>query len=193
MITRNTLGLGCGLLALALAGCATKTHVTPPTRSVTEQLLLDQTLEQTLNNASLPMRPGRSVAVEVAGLTGDADFVKAAVTRWLARKGFRVPEDKAEDYVLKVMVHAFGTNVSDRFVGIPPISAWLFPLALPELALYKHDDQAAVANFSMDLYERANGKLALSTPTYEGYAYLRDATMLFGIKQNSTNLESSVP
>lgn len=185
--------LGGGLLVLVLAGCSVKNQLTPPTRTVNEQLLLDQSLEQSLANASLPIPPGKSVGVEVVGLTADKDFVQAGVISWLAHQGFRVPADKQEDYLLRVRLHAFGTNVNDRFVGIPPVTGSLFPIALPELALYKHQDQAAVTRFKMEIYERASGRLLLSTPTYEGYTYLRDATMLFAFSRSSSNLSSPPP
>ena len=185
--------LGCGLMSLALVGCAASSHITPPKRSVNEQLLLDQSLEQGLTNASIPIPPGKTVALEVVGLTEDKDFVQAAFTHWLAQQGYPMPGNKKEEYLLRVMVHAFGTNVNNKFVGVPPISGGLFPIALPELALYKYQVQNAFTRFSMDIYDSASGRLLSSTPNCEGYTYLKDSTVFFGVTSKSSNLNPPVP
>ncbi|CAL1239482.1 hypothetical protein [Candidatus Methylocalor cossyra] len=178
---------------MVVAGCSTKTLVTPPARTLNDQLLLDQALEQSLANARLPIPADKSVAVEIAGLTADKDFIQAAVVRWLARQGLRVPADKQEDYLLRVRVHAFGTNLNDIFVGIPPVSAGLFPISLPELALYKDQDELAVARFSADLFQRKTGRLLASTPVYEGYSELEDGTLLFVFSRRTSNLDPPAP
>jgi hypothetical protein len=40
----------------------------------------------------------------------------------------------------------------------------------------------------MDIYDRASGRLLMTTPNYEGFAYLRDSTVLLAIPRRSTNL-----
>ena len=175
-------------LSVLQYGCAVQSHITPPTRSVNEQILLDQSLERSLAGTRLPLVSGKSVGVEINGLTGDKEFIQSALVAWLARQGYRVPGDKQEDYLLRVMVHSFGTNVKDSFFGVPPISGGLFPIALPQLALYKHQEQRALTRLSADLYERKEGRLLTSMSPFEGQTYLRDSTYLFGIKKASSNL-----
>jgi len=193
MSTRNITSLACGLMSLAMmTGCAIKTHLTPPARTVTEQLLLDQSLAHSLANATLPLPPGRTVALDVVGLTPDKDFVHAGVVRWLAQQGLSVPKSLGETYVLRVMIHAFGTNLDESFAGMPPIQGGLFPIATPELALFKTENQNALTRLSMDLYERSSGRLLMTTPMYEGYAYMKDSTLLFGIPHYTTNLNPGV-
>jgi hypothetical protein len=194
MNTHKLLFLVCLGLGPVLSGCSSKTLLTPPKQTVNEQLLLDQSLEKTLSNASLPLLPGKAVAVEVASL-GDAAsqaYVLAAVTRWLGQQGFRVPNDKQETYLLRVMVHSFASNVGETFSGMPPITGGLFPIATPELAVSKSQTQGALTRLSMDIYERGSGRLLMTTPNYEGYAYLKDSVILFAIPKRSTNL-SSIP
>lgn len=180
------------LAAMAVTGCATKGVVSNPKRTISEQVLLDQSLEKTLVNASLPLPPGKSIAVEVASLNdplgGDNAFVEAAVKRWLGQQGFRLPGDKQETYLLRVTAHSFTTNVGESFAGVPPISGGLFPIATPEMAIAKHNTQRALTRLSMDVFDRASGRLLMTTPSYEGTTYLRDSTYLFGIPHATTDL-----
>lgn len=182
---------------LALSGCATSGRSTDTPRTATEQLLLDQSLGQTLAHARIPIPAGRTVAIETAGLSPatvpDQAFVKAGITRWLGRQGLRIPEDKQEQYLLRVIIHAFGTDSGDFFLGIPPIQAGLFPISLPELALFKRSTQTGFARFTIDIYERASGRYLASTPTFEGHTYVKGSTALFFITFGSSNLNPGLP
>ncbi len=186
-----------GLGVLSLTACTTSGRLTDTPRTVNEQLILDQSLAQTLAHARVPIPAGRTVAIETAGLSPDTvpdkEFVQAGITRWLGRQGLRIPGDKQEQYLLRVMIHAFGTNSNDFFFGIPPIQAGLFPIALPELAFYKQSTQSGFARFTIDIYERASGKFLASTPTYEGHTFVKGATALFFITFGSSNLNPGAP
>lgn len=189
--------LGVGLGVLALIGCTTTGRVTETSRTADEQLILDQSLEQSLEAARIPIPPGKTAAIETFGLSpdtvSDKGFVQAWITRWLGHQGVRVPNDKQETYLLRVMIHAFGTNSSGFFFGIPPIQAGLFPISLPELALFKQQNLSGFARFSIDIYERSSGRLLTSTPIYEGYRYQKGATALFFITYSSSNLKPPAP
>jgi hypothetical protein len=104
-----------------------------------------------------------------------------------------VPNDKQEPYLLRVMIHAFGTNSNSFFFGIPPVQAGLFPISLPELALFKRQNLTGFTRFSIDIYERSSGRFLMSTPTYEGYTYQKGATALFFITYSSSNLKPPAP
>lgn len=198
MIRHKLSLLAGGVLAIAaLTGCTTSGRLTDTPRTATEQMLLDQSLSRTIEHARINIPAGRTVAIETYGLSPDTvpdkTFVQAGVTRWLGKQGLLIPDDKKEQYLLRVIIHSFGTNSNDFFFGIPPIGASLFPIALPELAFYKSNTQAAFARFTIDIYERASGKYLGSTPTYEGHTYVRGTTALFFITFGSSNLSPGVP
>ena len=125
MFRRSITLVSMGLIALSLIGCSTSSRLTDTARTATEQLILDQSLAQTLAHARIPIPAGRTVALEMAGLSPDTvpdkAFVQAGITRWLGRQGLRIPDDKKEQYLLRVMIHSFGTNNNGFFFGIPPI------------------------------------------------------------------------
>ncbi|MCU0736393.1 MAG: hypothetical protein MUF20_12905 [Methylotetracoccus sp.] len=197
MILRSIAVIGIGLGIMSLTGCTTSGRLTDTPRTVNEQLILDQSLAQTLAHARINIPAGRTVAIETAGLSPDTlpdkAFVQAGITRWLGRQGLRIPGDKQEQYLLRVMIHAFGTNSSDFFFGIPPIQAGLFPLALPELAFFKQSSQNGFTRFTIDIYERASGRFLGSTPTYEGHTFVKGSTALFFITFGSSNLNPGAP
>jgi len=197
MILRSIALFSVGLGALFLTGCTVSGRQTDTPRTTNEQLILDQSLAQTLAHARISLPAGRSVAVETAGLSPDTvpdkEFVKAGIIRWLGRQGLRIPEDKKEEYLLRVMIHAFGTNSNDFFFGLPPIQAGLFPISVPELALYKQSTQTGLTRFSIDIYEKSTGRLLASTPTYEGHTYLKGSTALFFITFSRSNLNPPAP
>ena len=125
MIRRSFAMFGIGLSALSLVGCTVTGRSTDTPRTANEQLILDQSLEQSLAHARIPIPPDMTVAVETVGLSPDTvpdkGFVQAGIERWLGRQGLRIPHDKQETYLLRVMIHAFGTNTRGFFLGIPPV------------------------------------------------------------------------
>lgn len=192
-ISRTLVGLGL----TALTACSTSGRLTDTPRTANEQLILDQSLAQSVAHARINIPAGRTVAIETYGLSPDTvpdkAFVQAGITRWLGKQGLRIPGDKQEQYLLRVMIHAFGTNSSDFFFGIPPIQASLFPISLPEMAFFKQSTQSGFTRFSIDIYERASGKYLATTPNYEGYTYAKGSTALFFITFGSSNLNPGAP
>lgn len=182
---------------LPLIGCTVSSRVTETPRTADEQLILDQSLERSLAGARIPIPPDRTVALETYGLSPDTlpdkGFVQAGLIRWLGRQGIRVPNDKQETYLLRVMIHAFGTNGKNFFFGIPPVQAGLFPISLPELAIYKQQNLSGFTRFSIDIYERSSGRYLASTPTYEGYTFQKGSTALFFITYGWSNLNPPAP
>jgi hypothetical protein len=85
MFRRSITLVSMGLSALSLIGCTTSARLTDTPRTATEQLILDQSLAQTLAHARIPIPAGRTVALEMAGLSPDTvpdkAFVQAGITR----------------------------------------------------------------------------------------------------------------
>ena len=186
------------LLALFLciypfSGCSLTFEATKTPRSPTEQLLLAESLQRSLVDTIALIPSGQAVGVETVGLTADQAFVTARIERWLSREGFNLPKDGKEPVVARVNLDAFGTLQNSTFFGLPAINAGLFPLALPELALYKAQRQRGLTRLSVDFLERSTGRLIRSTPAYEGDAFYNEYTILFILSFRETDLVPGVP
>jgi hypothetical protein len=180
-------------LGVVLAGCALSYESTKTPRAPSEQLLLAQSLRRSLVDAILPLRPGQTIAVETVGLTADQAFVNALIEKWLSRRGLLLPKDGKETLLAKVTLDAFGTLQDQTFFGIPPIGGGVIPLALPELALYKAARQRGLTRLSIDIIEKATGRVVSSTPLHEGDAYYNQYTFLFVFNRTLTDLLPPLP
>lgn len=181
-----------GLLLLAitaclLAGCSTSRQVSNTARTTVEQLLISQSIERSLSNASLSLAPGEEVLVETATLSGDGEFAKQIVTGWLRERGLLVKGADAP-YRIRVVLHAFGTNQRETFFGIPPIQSFVLPISTPELSFYKAIHQRGYTRLHMEISDTQSGQLQEATDTYEGDVYFSRYTFLLVFSTDSTDL-----
>jgi hypothetical protein len=86
------------------------------------------------------------------------------------------------------MVQALGTEQGVTFFGMPPVQSVIIPFALPELTLFKLQNQRAYTRLSLDIFETATGRLVRSTPWYVGSSYYNQYTILFFIYFRTTDL-----
>ena len=200
-------------LFTALLGCAISREPTRTPRTAIEELLLSSAVQRSMNALSLPLSPVESVAVEVVAFPTDrlllqdrfiADpnafpvvptpatglvLVHGLAEGRLGVLGFPLQQSRHQArYFLRLLVLALGTDQAQSFIGIPAIQGGLFPIALPELALYKAQRQQAYMRYKIDIYESATGRFIRSTPWYEGSAYFNQYLVLFFISFRSTDL-----
>ena len=88
---------GSGLVAITLlcsaalfAGCSVSTRVTSTSRSSIEQRLLVRSVERAFAQVSTERLKGKTVALEVYGLTGNRDFVKELLAAQLRERGLEL-------------------------------------------------------------------------------------------------------
>ena len=176
-------------VTLLLAGCALSREQSKTARTATEQLLLSQAVEHSLDHVSVPLPHGAPVFVKAVGLAADQAIVRDMVADQLGAQGMRVREKEEEaTYLVRVIVQALGTEQLRTFFGMPPIQSVVIPFSLPELALYKVEQQVAVSRFYLEVFERTTGRYIISTRWYEGAAHYKQYTMLFLIGFHSTDL-----
>ncbi|MGH9894650.1 MAG: hypothetical protein ACREA0_22270 [bacterium] len=181
--------LGGSLLVGMLAGCSSTREVTRSPRGGIEQLLLSQSVERSLTDLMVPKLAGTTVFIESDGLTGDQPLVRAMLRDHLGQQQVLIRERKEDaTYVAKVTVHSIGTELADTLFGMPATSSVILPIALPELAIYKVVRQKGYARYSVDVYEQATGRLALSFPWRAGSAYYNYYTVLFFLSFPATDL-----
>jgi len=181
------------MLAIALCGCNMTGGLVSSPRTPIEQLLLTQSLLRSLDQATLPLKPGDSVAVETAwppshaDFQGDLAFASSVLASWLAERGLIVGSDRAT-YRVRVLLHAFGVEKKDTFFGLPPIQSLLIPLALPELTLYRKVRDRGYTRVSLDITEVATGRLTGSPTLVEASVHHEQYTLLFLLSWTSSDL-----
>lgn len=175
------------LMSFGYSGCAGTKQTTNTGRSTWEQLLLSESLHRTLHSATIPLNPGESVSVEAVGLTDDKGFAKELVVQWLREKGLNVGTE-APKYLIRVILHAFGTEQSDAFVGIPEIQSTVIPFALPELAIYKAVKQRGYTRLRLEVSDKSTGSLIASSPIYEDDVYFNQYVLFFAFGYSSTDV-----
>ncbi|ALA58919.1 hypothetical protein [Nitrospira moscoviensis] len=199
------------LALMLLAGCALTQEVSRTPRSAIEQLLLSHAVERALENLAVPLPEGESVRVEVSGLqtdrahlhlddqdesfgvidspSWDLGFVRDAMAGRLGELGYRVRRRGEEaTYLVRVMVHAMGTNQGKTFFGIPAIQSVIIPFALPQLTLYAEQDQLAHVRLHLELFEMSTGRFVRSTPWVTGSTYHNQYTVFFFFTFRTTDL-----
>lgn len=174
-------------IALVLSSCSGMQTTTNTDRSTWEQLLLSQSLTRTLDSARIPLDPGASVSVKTAGLTDDKDFAQDLVVGWLREKGLQVQSEDGT-YLIRVILHAFGTEQSESFVGLPAIESTIIPIALPELSLYKATKQRGYSRLQLEISDTKNGALIASSPIYEDDVYFNQYIFLLAFGRTSTDI-----
>lgn len=177
--------------SLFLSACSTTQKVTSSARTPIEQLLHSEAIARSLakqNDVQLHIPAGAKVALSIAGLSADNPFAGEMISSWLGRQGYIVDNSENAQYKIRVIVSALGTELGETFFGIPPVSASLIPISLPELSIYKSQNQVGYTNFQMDIYELPSGRFVHSTMPYTAEAYFNDYTFLFMFKFSKTDL-----
>lgn len=177
----------------AVLGCNLTAGLVPSPRTPIEQLLLTQALFRSLDQISLPIMSGESLSIELAGVpshddfNGDIAFSQAVLTSWFARKGATIGDVGTSTHRVRVLLHAFGVDKKDTFIGIPPVQSLVLPVALPELTLYQNSHRRGYARVSIDVFD-AGGRLISAPPPVEATVQHRRYTLLFLLSWDSTDL-----
>ncbi|MDH5724698.1 MAG: hypothetical protein OEY60_04425, partial [Nitrospira sp.] len=197
------------IATVLLMGCALEQEVSRTPRTAVEQVLLTQAVEQALVNLTVQLPEGVNVDVDATGLESgrsqlrmtnadrgaidhpsrDILYVRDIVAAELGRRGYRVSaRDTESPYLVRVMAESFGTMQGSIFVGMPPVQSVLIPFSLPELTLYKRQNQSGYARLHLDLYDNRTGEFLGSTPKLVGRAFYNQYTVLIFATWNHTDI-----
>lgn len=183
-------------LSVALAGllsaCSTTHKITNSARTATEQLLITEAVMRSLpkdRDLPFPVPRGSAIKLDVVGLTPDKDIVKGVVTGWLGLHGYVVQDENAR-YRINIIINSLGTELATTFFGIPPIQASLIPISLPELSLYKAENQSGYARFHFDIFELPSGQFIASSSPFLADTFYNAYTLLLLFTFNKTDLIS---
>jgi hypothetical protein len=145
-------------LLILSAGCSAKRTLSQTPRTGIEQRLLAGSVERAAIKLEGPDFEGADVYVEVTGFTQDAAFARAAIASELQTRGAAIVTDpKRAEYVVKVLVQAFGTDRTDRFLGIPQMQSFLVPI--PEFTLFGWIKQTGVTRLHVTIADARTGRL----------------------------------
>lgn len=95
---------------------------------------------------------------------------------WLREKGLQVRDEAP--YVVRVTLHALGTDQTETFFGVPPIQSLIFPLALPELTFYRAVRQRGYTRLQMEISDQKTGEMVMETIPSEGAVFFNQYTFL---------------
>jgi hypothetical protein len=147
--------LCCLLTALTLlaGGCTT---AKPPNtaRTATEQLLISNAVDQSLNRIDFTPLAGARVFVEEKYIDCiDKGYIIGSIRHKLLQAGAMLaakPEDA--EAIMEVRSGAVGTDVTGSYVGIPGFTAPGMPVGIPDIKLATRDSQNALAKIGIVVY-----------------------------------------
>lgn len=168
--------------SVALSGCAS-TRITDTSRSGTEQLLVSNAIDGSLDKINFNSLAGASVFVDDRNLEcTDKKYLVGSVRQRVFQAGCRLAE-KAEDadVVLELYSGAVGTDRSEGFVGLPALSiAGPVPIQLPEIKLFAQTSQYGTAKIGMVAYDMRSRR-ALSAGALSRARAADSSWSVFGI------------
>ena len=159
--------LACLAVCAATAvGCGS-TRTSNTARTATEQLLISDAIDRTVQQINFKVLEGQSVYFDERHLLEAVDkgYLISSFRQHLLACGC-VLKDKKEDatYIVEPRVGAVGTDNHDWLVGIPAINvpqvplAPAMPAAIPEIPFAKRRDQKGVAKLAVFAYRRETGE-----------------------------------
>ena len=199
-----------GLMAV-LAGCSLEQELSRTPRTAVAHVLLTQAVNQALTNLTVQLPAGVNIELDAIGLESDRSrlrmtnsdlgslnspnrdilYIRDTVAAELGRRGYLVrARDMESPYLVRVMAESFGTMQGITFFGIPPVQSLLIPFALPELTLYKQQNQSGYARLHLDIYDSRTGEFLGSSATLVGRTFYNQYTMLFFLTWNRTDIDA---
>ena len=161
------------------AGCAT-TKTSNTARTATEQLLLSNAIDQSLNKVDFSAMHGRNVFIDQAYLDGvDKQYVLASLRHHLLYNGVHLAAaaDKA-DMILEPRSGGIGTDTTESYYGIPGISLPGGMFTMPEIKLVTRTNQNATAKIGLAAYDAGErgivggGGVSIAKATHNNWNFL---------------------
>lgn len=150
----------------AAVGCGT-TRQSNTARTATEQLLISDAVDRTVQQINFKVLAGEPVFFDTTqmGDVVDKGYLISCMRQHLLASGC-VMKDKREDatFVIEPRVGVLGTDSHDLMFGIPAFSVpqvatgSVLPSSVPEIAFAKRRDQMGVAKIAVFAYRRETGE-----------------------------------
>ena len=192
---------------LLLTGCTT-VHVTEPTESATEQLLVSRAIDDSIAKLNVTIAAGTQIFVDTSFFdgTGDLDgsehdkpvlfpkYAIGAIRERLLRDGALLTDEKGSaDVIVELRTGGQSVDHNSLFVGIPSISIPLppsfYPVTTPELAFFKRDRQTGIAKLAITAYRRTTGGFTSASGPSFGSSNHTETTILFLFDTINSDIE----
>ena len=170
------------LCSCLLAACSTDRE-TDPQRTATEELLISTAADRAAEHLALDLGPGKKAFLDTTNFDGtDAKYAIATIRSSLLRHGTDFVGDKKDaDAIIEIRAGALSIDKHALLVGVPSFNIPIpltGPLATPEIAFYKDEEQQGIAKFAATAYDAKDGHfIAESTPPL-GRSLLRKQEVL---------------
>jgi hypothetical protein len=145
------------------AGCGT-TRSTDTARTATEQILVSDAIDRTVQRLNVPALAGHKVYLDDTYLAKvlDKDYLVSTLRQHLVANGCILAE-KREDatFILEARAGSIGTNRSEVLYGVPSVNLPMtipgVPTTIPEIPVVKKTNQRGIAKIGLFAYHRETG------------------------------------
>jgi hypothetical protein len=153
------------LVVLLTAGCGTM-RTSDTTRTATEQLLISNSIDNSVSRLDFRMLAGKRVFFDAQYLDGitDKGYLISSLRQQLLAGGCLLQEErKNATYVVEARAGSIGTDNNGMLIGVPQTSVpSVMPgipgVMIPEVALAKKSNRRAVAKVAVFAYNRVSGE-----------------------------------
>jgi hypothetical protein len=144
----------CLAAILGLAGGCTSTKQSNTARTATEQLLISNAVDQSLNKIDFTPLSGSNVFVEEKFVDCvDKGYIVASIRHKLLQAGVSLASKPEEaDAVMELRSGGVGTDVTSSYLGVP---GFTMPgmIGIPDIKIINRDSQKAVAKLGIVVYD----------------------------------------
>jgi hypothetical protein len=178
-ITGSSIGaVAAAAIFVVVAGCGT-TRISDTMRTGTEQLLLSNAIDRTINEMNFTTLSGKDVFLDTQYMRGcvDEGYIISSLRQHLLASGAVLKRDRDDaTYIVEARAGAVGTNRHDVLLGVPAINLPStgmpgVPSMVPELPFAKSTQQKGVTKLAVFVYNQDTG-----TPTWQSGAITVAAT-----------------
>ena len=183
------LGLTVALIALCTTGCSYVLFTTHE-RTAVEQELVVRSVDRAIGSLNTTALTGHRAVFNLYGLTKDADFAKALLSDHLRARGIRLVEAwESPDVRLDVFASVMGIDQTESLIGIPALQAPVVGIPIPEIALFKWNQNRSHTELRLFAFDQATGRLIEQAPDAEGRAKYDTFKVLLVITFSSSDLD----
>jgi hypothetical protein len=173
-----------------LLGCSASTQITNTPRSSIEQRLLVRSLERAMGALDIEALRGKTVTVDLYGLTPDKDFAREFCTARLQGEHVRVIADPDQaDLRVKIVASVLGVDKGQSFLGLPTVTVPFLGFTTPEVPLFKsvrHRGEAEIQVYALD---PRSGELVSKSLLQNGQAAYDQYTILIMINFTLSDID----